>query len=312
MRKTLYSFFTKFFLPVLILSGSLMTKGIAQQKAQFSQYMFNGLVINPAYAGAEEALSLTFINRNQWIGIENAPTTQSFSAHTLFKQKHFGLGAMVINDKIGIHKNLSALTSYAYHLKTGEGSSFSMGLQAGLHNMRSDYASLIRSGSNDPKLNNTWIAKTFFDFGMGFYFRSPRLHVGLSAPELVPKKISINDTIQINLNKTSFFLYLRYRIPLSETIAAEPSVLVKYLSDVPTSFDLNMNMIFRNVLTLGLSYRRSESIDFLMKAQITAQLQLGYTYDHPIGFFSKLSSGSHEFMVHYLFRYAQTKVSSPR
>lgn len=299
-------------LKAILLSITSFYSAKAQQKVQFTQYMFNTVVINPAYAGAEEALSLTFIQRNQWSGIENAPTTQTFSAHTLFKKKHFGLGLTFINDKIGVHKNVSALTNYAYHLKTGAKSYLSMGLQAGVHTAKSDYASLLGTSANDPRIYNSAVSQTFFDFGMGVYFRSPRFQVGLSAPELLPEKITVNDSLAVHLNKTNFFLFSKYRILLNEMFDAEPALLIKYLHGVPVSFDINANFIYRKVLMMGLSYRKSESVDFLLRAQITPQLQVGYAYDHPIGVISRISNGSHELMVHYLFRYTQSKVASPR
>ncbi len=286
--------------------------GKAQQKVQFTQYMFNGLVINPAYAGADEALSLTFIQRKQWANIENSPSTQSLSAHTLFKKRRFGLGLTFVNDRIGVHKNLSALTNYAYHLKVGQESYLSMGIQAGFHNQKSDYSPLMGPANMDPKLSNPYISYTSFDFGMGMYFRSPRLHVGLSAPELLPETISMSDSSSIQFKKVNFFLFLKYNITLNDDIDIEPSVLLKYLTAVPLSFDLNVNLIYRKAVTLGLSYRKSESIDFMFRGKITPQLVLGYSYDHPIGKFSRQSNGSHELMVNYLFRYAPSKIASPR
>jgi type IX secretion system PorP/SprF family membrane protein len=274
--------------------------------------MFSGLVINPAYAGVDEALSLTFIHRNQWSGVENAPSTQTLSAHTLFNRKHLGLGLTMVNDKIGVHKDLSVLTNYAYHLRTGEKSVLSMGLQAGIHSTKSDYASLMGGVTHDPKLYNLVVSETFLDFGMGIYFRSPGLHIGLSAPGLIPEKISLNDTVSLQLSRTNLFLFSKYTITRNERIAYEPAVLLKYLPGLPLSFDVTINMIYRKVLVLGLAYRKRESVDFLFKAQVTPQLQLGYGYDYTIGDVSRLSNGSHELMVHYLFRYFQTKVSSPR
>ncbi|HKZ38782.1 MAG TPA: type IX secretion system membrane protein PorP/SprF [Chryseolinea sp.] len=284
----------------------------AQQKVQFTQYMFNGLVINPAYAGADEALSLTFIQRKQWANIENSPSTQSLSAHTLFKRRRFGLGLTIVNDRVGVHKNLSALTNYAYHLQVGKNSYLSMGIQAGFHNQKSDYTSLIGPANMDPKLSNPYISYTSFDFGMGMYFRSPRLHVGISAPELLPETISISDSSSIEFKKANFFLFSKYNITLNDNIDIEPSMLLKYLAAVPLSFDLNVNLIYRKALTLGLSYRKSESIDFMFRGKITPQLLLGYSYDHPIGEFSRQSKGSHELMVNYLFKYVQSKIASPR
>jgi type IX secretion system PorP/SprF family membrane protein len=283
-----------------------------QQKVQFTQYMFNTLVINPAYAGADEALSLTFINRDQWAGIENAPTTQSLSAHTLFRKQHSGVGLTLVHDKIGVHKNLNLMATYAFHIKTGPSSSLSLGLQAGLNNARSDYATLTGGAPNDPKLSNPLLSRTSLDFGTGIYFRSTRFHAGLSAPELLPGKVDLNDSTSIELSKSNWFYFSKYRVSFSDKIDAEPSILLKYLPGVPLSVDLNMNLIYRKVLTTGLSFRFRESIDFLLKAQITHQLQLGYSYDHSIGNVARISNGSHELMVHYLFRYLKTNVTSPR
>ncbi len=285
---------------------------IAQQKVQFTQYMFNGLVINPAYAGADEALNLTFIQRKQWANVEHSPTTQSLSAHTLFKKKNMGLGFTLINDKIGVHKNLNVLSNYAYHLRLSKESFLSLGIQAGIHSRKSNYGSLAGNSNVDPKLYDATVSYTAFDFGAGFYYRSPRLHVGFSAPEILPERYALNDTMEINMKEVNFFLFSKYNFTLTEFIDMEPGMLFKFLKGVPVSFDLNLNFIYRKVLTLGLSYRKSESIDFMMKAQITPQLQFGYAYDYPIGEISKLSNGSHELMVSYVFRYIQSNISSPR
>lgn len=301
----------KIVLLLIVFSILVSPSCIAQQKPQFTQYMFNGLIINPAYAGVDEALSLTFIDRHQWMGVENAPTTQTLSSHTQFKKKHFGVGLSIVNDKIGVHQNLSALTSFAYHLKTGKESFLSMGLQAGLDNARANYSSLYTNSNNDPNLVNS-ISETYFDVGFGLYFRSPKFHIGLSAPEFIPKRIYLNDTTSTQLSKINLFLFAKYKITLSENLELEPSTLIKYLPDLPVSFDANLNLIYRQVLTIGLSYRDSESVDFLLKAQVTQQLQFGYAYDYPISYSSKLSNGSHEIMANYVFRYKPRNVSSPR
>jgi type IX secretion system PorP/SprF family membrane protein len=301
----------KITLIILLCSCSYCVQLMAQQKVQFSQYMFSGVVINPAYAGADEALSLTFINRSQWTGVPNAPTTQTLSGHTLAKKKHLGLGLNIIHDKIGVHKNLNVLSQYAYHLQTGRRSYLSMGLQAGFHNRRSDYASLA-GASADPRIPNASYSNTFFDFGFGLYFRSPRFHLGVSAPELVPENINVNDTINITLSRANVFIFSKVRLSLSDNLDLEPSVLVKHFSNVPISFDANVNMIFRQVLTFGLSYRKDESIDALLKLKITPQMQIGYAYDHTIGEVANISSGSHEIMVNYVFKFVRSNVSSPR
>ena len=287
----------------------MVTLSNAQQSPQFTQFMFNNLVINPAYAGAEEAPSITLLSRNQWTGVEKAPSTQSFSAHTLVKRKKLGLGLTVIRDQIGVHKNLNVMTNYAYHLKVGRQSFLSMGLQLGVTNLNSNYASLAGT-SNDPKL--TSINETMFGFGAGIYFRSSRFHLGISAPQLMSKTIHLNDTVSIDIRRINLLGYSRYRITLTDRWEMEPGVLVKYFPELPLSFDVYWSLIYRRALTVGAAYRKNESVDLILKFQLTTQLQLGYAYDYPISYAAKLSSASHEFMINYVFRNVKKHVASPR
>jgi type IX secretion system PorP/SprF family membrane protein len=312
-RAVLYIRFGNRLLTLAIFFSVFFAGGLeAQQKVQYTQYMFNGLILNPAYAGMDDALSVTFYNRNQWQSVEGAPTTQTLSGHSLFKHDHLGIGLSVINDKIGIHKNLSASGSAAYHLKIATHSLLSMGIQAGFNHKRSDYASIVGNTGYDPRLFNSPVSQTFLDLGVGFYFRSPRLHVGFSAPEITPGKLFINDTLSVRFSNINYFLFSKYRFILNENLDLEPSILLKYLESIPLSFDVNANVIIYKVLTLGLSYRKQESVDFLFKAQITPQLQLGYAYDHALGSVSNMTSASHEFMVNYLFKFSESRIASPR
>jgi len=298
---------TSLIVSLLIISFSLVS---AQQLPQFTQFMYNNLVINPAYAGADEALSLTLLHRSQWTGVDNAPTTQSFSAHSLIKKKQIGLGITIIRDEIGVHKNTNILTNYAYHINLAEKTFLSFGLQVGLTNLKSDYASLA-SAPLDPKLVNS-INETMLDFGAGLYLRSPRFNLSLSSPGLLSRTITINDTVSVNFKKANFLGFARYRFILSDNLDMEPGFMIKYFTTLPLSYDINLNFIFRRVLTAGVSYRKSESIDIIMKFQLTPQLQLGYAYDYPVNYAARLSSASHELMLNYLFRDFKKRAASPR
>lgn len=281
----------------------------AQQGPQFTQFMFNNLAINPAYAGAEEALSLTAISRSQWTGVDKAPTTQGFSAHSLFL-KRVGLGLTVIDDRIGVHQNLSAMVSYAYHLPVGRRSYLSMGLQGGVARLKSDYPSLGGTG-NDPKLANR-INVTKPDIGAGVYFRSPVLDLGVSLMGLLSRSVYFNDTQSANLRNGDLLMYARYRINVSHTLVFEPATLVKVYYGLPVSYEVNGSLIYKSVLTTGVSYRRNDSIDLIIKLQLTRTLQFGYAYDYPVGNTALMNSVSHELMLHYLMRKAHKNVASPR
>jgi type IX secretion system PorP/SprF family membrane protein len=299
--------------PALTLLFLLASWGAdGQQRGQHTQYMFNGLLINPAYAGADGPLNLTFIQRSQWAGVRGAPSTQTLLAHSLFKEKQMGLGLVITNDRIGVHKELNAQATYAYHLSFGRDRYLSMGVQAGVTNRKSDYLSLAGDSNADPNLFNPFISHTALNFGAGIYFRSGNLHLGLSAPQIMPQKLELNDSLALDLGKTNYLIFAKYRLPLTQAIDLEPGALVKYLPGLPLSFDLNVNVVFHRVLSSGISYRKGESIDLILKGQVTPQLQFGYAYDHPIGVIKTLSNGSHEIMVSYLFKFVRSGINSPR
>lgn len=296
---------------VFLFSFFILFTGFAQQRVHYTQYMFNGLAINPAYAGVDEALSLTFLNRSQWRGLDGAPVTQTFSGHTLFKNKHVGVGLTVINDKVGVHKNLSGVGIFAYHLRVANKSYLSMGFQGGASNRKSDYVSLAGSAT-DPKIYDGGFSQTFVDFGVGAYFRSPHFEMGFSMPQIIQQNVSVNDTLSIPFGGRNYFIFSKLKLQLNDNLDFEPGLLIKYLPGLPVSYDINANLIISKALTLGLSYRANESISFLIKGQITNQFQVGYAYDHVISNVRYIAGNSHEVMVNYLFKFSQRKVASPR
>lgn len=312
MKKLRFAFDVRFITMLCVAMAVTVTHVMGQQRTQYTQYMFSGLVINPAYAGADDALSATFIDRHQWVGLDGAPVTQTLTLHGLNKKKRVGLGLVISNDKIGIHKNLTAQASYAYHLKVAAKSFLSFGLQAGVLHVRSDYGSLVSNSSPDPGLKGVQINELFFDMGAGLYFRSPKLQAGISAPELLTKSSSINDTTSVSLKSINLLGFLKYRIALSPSWNLEPAMLMKYFRDVPVSMDATLVFVYKDVLTGGASYRKDESIAYLIKIKVTRQLQFGYAYDSPLRKTSRLSDGSHELMIQYLFWFERAGIKSPR
>jgi type IX secretion system PorP/SprF family membrane protein len=297
----------KFFLIVLFLYSANDVTG--QQRFQFTQYLFNQLLINPACAGMDEALSVTFSNRHQWINLDGAPVTQAFTAHSLFR--NVGAGLSIVNDKIGIHKNFGMAGSYAYHFQTGKSSFLSMGLQAEMKQLTSDYSQLA-GAAQDPRWGNHHFSRTVFDMGAGLYFKSTGWQSGISAQNMIPGKLTVDDTLSVKLNRSNWFFFLKYKHRLSNNIDVVPSVLFKYLTRSSLSMELTACFVIYKVFTTGVSYRTNESVDFLWRAQLTQQLQVGYSYDHAIGKITTLSSGSHELMVNYIFKFKTNKLVSPR
>jgi type IX secretion system PorP/SprF family membrane protein len=294
---------------LLALLFSLMTVIVrGQQSPQFTQFMFNNLIVNPAYAGAERIATVNFLSRSQWTGVEGSPSTLAFAAHT--PVKNIGLGITFLHDRIGVHKTTTILTNYAYHIRLSDKTTISMGLQAGMSSLRSDYTSLS-SSAGDPKASST-VNETFFDFGGGIYLQGSRLHVGISAPSLLSNTVHVNDSVAIVFNRSTLYGYLRYRFPLNEKFDLDPGLLVKYFQDLPAIIDVNAIVTYRKVIAAGLGYRHKESLEGLIRLQLTHQLQLAYSYDYPINLASRLSTSSHEVMIQYQFKRKERIITSPR
>ncbi len=292
---------------LLVCSHSLM----AQQNVQYTQYMYDGSLINPAYVGADEALSLTLVHRDQWNGIDGAPESQTFSGHTLFKKKQFGTGIIIHRESIGIHKNLNAAANFAYHLPTGKNSYLSFGMQAGVFNRQSDYQA-VQGNINDPSASINAYNETYFDASFGLYFRSKKFHMGYSASEILPRDYILGDTLNVNSDNFSHLVFSKLIIPISRNVDLTPSFLVKYYAGTPLSYDINLNTTIQQVISFGVSYRKDESVDFLVRLNLTPQFQIGYAYDNPIGSVADFAKASNELMLRYLFKFKNSNVVSPR
>ena len=287
----------------------------AQHAIQFSQYFSNQLVLNPAYAGADEALSLTLVHRNQWTGVNGAPKTTTLSGHTLFKNKNTGLGINLFSDKINIHSNVSFTGIYSYRIKTGERSYLSMGLQAGINYVKSDYASLAGSihDPNDPNIRFENMSDTEFQFGAGLYFRSPQLELGISAPILYTSGINYYTDSLTNPGSTPhYFLFTRYKIILSPHVQLHPGFLIKGRSGWPLSYDINVDALFNEVLMFGLSYRSFETLSAIVQIKVLPQMKFGYAFDLPLSKIQQRNYNTHEIMLNYIFHYKDYNIKSPR
>ncbi|MTI40606.1 PorP/SprF family type IX secretion system membrane protein [Fulvivirga lutimaris] len=297
---------------IICISCMLASKSvIAQQNVQYTQYMYDGSLINPAYVGADEALSMTLVHRDQWNGLDGAPQSQTFSAHTLFKKKQFGTGIIIHRESIGIHQSFNAGANFAYHLPTGRYSYLSFGMQAAAFSRQSDYQA-VQGTTMDPSAINGDYKETFFDASFGLYFRSKKFHMGYSASEILPRDYILGDTLAVNSDNFSHLVFTKLILPLSRSVDLTPSVLLKYYAGTPLSYDLNLNTTIHEVISLGVSYRKDESVDFLVRLNITPQFQVGYAYDNPIGSVADFAKASNELMLRYLFKFKYDKVVSPR
>lgn len=304
----------KYCLTSLMVFTAVFCRG--QQHPMFTQYMFNGLVLNPAYAGSQETFTATAIMRKQWVGIDDAPQTQTFSAHSpvddLRKRKRpsspVSLGLTLFHDRIAITGQTGLLASYAYRLKLLNNGSLSFGLQAGISQFRIRYSEL---GLDDPSFSVGDVAEWQPDFGAGIYYRTDRFYAGLSAPQMLRPKIGTDhSSVAVAPN---YFLTMGYLFDINRTIKLKPNVLVKSFAGDLVQLDINCNVFLNEILNLGLSWRSFESIGTLIQFQVHDRFALGYAYDIPYGSeFAAMSNGSHEIMVNYRIPKKKIRTINPR
>jgi type IX secretion system PorP/SprF family membrane protein len=285
---------------ILCLGSSLLK---AQHDAMYSQYMFNALLINPAYAGSCDALELTALNRMQWVGFDGAPQTSTFSAHTPLRNNKINLGITFTDDRFGLsHQNKLNLI-YAYRIQLKQGALF-LGLQAGLNLLRTNYSQVSTTSSGDQVFSGPDMHSTSPEAGFGIYYRTQRLYAGLSAPSLYP------DHTGESLREHPWLLTGGYVYDLPSEFKLKPSLLIKYIPASPVEVDLNLTAYYKS-FGLGFSYRTNDAIACLLEFNINDQLKAGYAYDLLLSRLGTYSRGSHEIMLKYEFGYT-VKAKNPR
>ncbi|CAN5296699.1 type IX secretion system membrane protein PorP/SprF [soil metagenome] len=295
----------------MIVSSGLL----AQQEAMYSQYMFNGLVLNPAYAGSTDNLTASALYRRQWLAMEGAPVTQTLSVQSPIKNKKVGLGLTIINDKIAITKNLGVNGAYSYRILNNKGGAFSMGLQTGINHLYANYNDVALNPQNNPDNNFTDVQSfLIFNFGTGIYYNTDKFYAGLSVPYLYRAKITglEETTISDPHFYRHYFLTSGYVFDVNDVLKVKPSALLKVAEGAPLQIDLNTNVWFYDVLGLGVSYRSRDAIVGMLEFQVSRQFRFSYAYDHPVTKLARVTSGSHEVMLRFDMVSPNTKYISPR
>jgi len=282
----------------------------AQQDPMFSQYLYNTLAINPAYAGSRGVFSSTLFYRNQWTGFEGAPVTANASAHAPLNGTSGSLGLNIYNDRIGVQSQSFINASYAYRMLTRKGN-LSFGLSAGMYHFNYNWAALNLENSNDPVFDRNESLNQF-NMGAGIYYQTSRLAIGLSAPHLLNHKLLETEGYEVTRPHNHFFLMGSYLIRLSDDYILKPSTMFKYVANAPIQADFNMTVIYKNRLYLGASYRTTNEFNVMAQFQISDRWWVGYAYDLAVGDLSYISNGSHELFVGFEFSLDKSKILSPR
>ena len=285
----------------------------AQQDPQYSQYMFNQMAINPAYAGSKEAISASAFIRSQWTGIEGAPKTETVSIHAPLKKKKVGIGFSVIADQIGPKKSIGAMGSYAYRIPIKNGK-LSFGLRVGVFNYTYNWDAITYKDQADVYNTHNQTSTIVPTADAGVYYYTNTMYVGFSATHLYSGRLTTVSTLNGDNGKLAPHLFFTFgkAWSLSENLIFNPSLMVKTAKGSPSTADLNLSFLLKQRLWLGLSARSTYGFVVYAQFNITEKFKLGYSYDYGVNKIGKVGGGSHEIMLGYDFNISKSKITSPR
>jgi len=281
----------------------------AQYHPQYSQYMFNGLALNPAYAGSQEVLNIAALCRNsQWgNSIEGAPVTYTFAGDFPLRNPQLALGLLIFDDIINISKQTGAYFAYSFHVRAGEGK-LSLGMQAGFDVQRENQTRLILIQPDDPMFHLEKLNTFMPNAGVGVYYYTPRIFAGLSLPQLLAYSPNTADSYKSKITLSNTMLYGGMMIPAGRNIFIKPSALLRYTGN-GVLLDMNCNfLMFNEKLELGVSWRNSTTLVGMAQFRYQSYC-LGYAYDFAIGKPGAINT-SHEIMLRYDLK-IKVKAASP-
>jgi len=277
-----------------------------QQDPQYTQYMYNQNVLNPAYAGSRGVFSLNMLGRTQWVGVDGAPQTLTLSMHSPVGRS-VGLGFSVIHDEIGPAKEDNLYADFSYTIHTSEEGNLAFGLKAGYTFL--NVRSLNGLNTTDNVLNEP-INLAAPNFGAGIYYYTQKFYAGLSVPNFIETEHLDNTSVSYASEKMHYFFTTGFVFDLNDDVKLKPSAMVKAAVGAPVSIDLSANALINNKFELGLSYRFDDSISAIIGLNISEDMRIGYAYDYTTSNFGQFNSGSHEIML--LIDFNKRKIKSPR
>jgi type IX secretion system PorP/SprF family membrane protein len=291
------------------------SNSFAQTEPMYSQYMYNMLGVNPAYAGNREVTSFNFFQRKQWVGLEGAPQTTSVSVDNAIYNKKAGWGVQMYDDKLGVEKADGINLMTATRIRVSQNGILSGGLTFGLMNYRIDLINVAnRYTTSDPAFYsnfNKWTPS----IGLGLYYNTDNFYAGISIPNVLKSRLSAFDIMKSGLQKVNakhLFLTTGFVYALNEEVKIKPSTMIKIVQGAPIEADLNTNVWFHDLISVGVSYRTGDAVIGMAEIQANDNIRFGYAYDVTLSPLKYYNNGSHEFMIRYEFGNTKTKVKSTR
>jgi type IX secretion system PorP/SprF family membrane protein len=299
---------TKLFSFVLMFTAIV---SYAQQDAQFTQYMYNTININPAYAGSRGALSIFGLYRTQWVGLDGAPKTSTFSVNSPINNSNLGIGASLINDKIGPTNENTFSVDLSYTVQTSENFKLSFGIKGTANLFNLDINKLNPADQGDPQFQDL-NSKFSPNVGAGVYWHSDKAYIGLSVPNFIQTNRYDDNQVAIFKDKINYYFMAGYVFDLGSDIKFKPATLFKMVEGAPLQADLSANFMFIDKLVVGVAYRWSASLSAMVGFQISDGLYIGYGYDRETTNLNNYNSGSHEIFLRYEFFKNNGKMTTPR
>ena len=302
---------SRFFLTIVIVIFPLQL--IGQMFPLSDQYLNNTLIINPAFAGCHDALSITMMYRNKMAGFEGAPENSSFSLHTPLKNNSIGIGLSYSSSSYGINREKSLTGNYSYRIEAGRGV-LALGLGLSATVLKVAWNELAPDDPADVLLYNSTVSVILPDFSLGAYYYNDKYFLGLSLPMFLSNEFNYTRGdygISNDFSKYSYFFEGGYYFDLSKDIKILPSLLTKYQYGHALQFDLDVQIILGERIRLGTGYRNSKTVLGMLQCNFTRQLMVAYTYGYGMSSVNSYISGSHEIVFNYIFSYSR-KIMNPR
>jgi len=289
----------------------------AQQDSQFTQYMYNTINVNPAYAGSRESMNIFALHRTQWVGLDGAPVTNTASINTPINGSNVGLGVSIVNDKIGPSDENNIAVDFSYTIHTSDTYKLSFGLKATANLLNIDFTKLNKDDMNDYNFDTNIDNKFSPNIGVGFYLHSDNTYIGISAPNLLETKhfdryAGTGSNSHIASEKIHYYLIAGHVFDLSSEVKFKPSILTKVVQGAPLQLDISGNFLINEKFVAGLAYRWSAAVSAMVGFQATDSWFIGYGYDLETTRLANYNSGSHEIFLRYELFKKYDKIISPR
>ncbi|HRE79273.1 MAG TPA: type IX secretion system membrane protein PorP/SprF [Flavobacterium sp.] len=299
---------TKFLFIALMFTGFA---ALAQQDAQYTQYMYNTINVNPAYAGSRGVMSIFGLHRTQWVGLDGAPVTNAASINTPINNSNLGVGLSFVNDKIGPTNENAISADVSYTVQTSETFKLSFGVKGTANLFNLDVNKLNPQDAGDPQFQNL-DNKFTPNIGAGVYFHSDKMYVGLSVPNFFETKRYSDNDVAINAERMNFYLIAGYVFDLTYNLKFKPALLTKAVEGAPLQVDVSANFLYNDKFMLGAAWRWDAAVSAMAGFQVTDGLFIGYGYDHETTRLRRFNSGSHEIFLRFELFTKHNKIVSPR